>query len=223
MTTDWDLISNFAVAMLAVVNPIEKIPLWVEASKDGRTRFQWMLAGLIILSSAAVLLAFMWFGRQALQSLRIDLSSFQIGGGLILLRFGFRMLEGRAVDIRPAEGDAAGDLKRRVVERYRQVFIPIGVPVIAGPGAITTVIIYGYQSDTFLTGLLLSLTLGGILTVLFFTLLAGPLVHRVVGDLPLHLTSRVFGMILIAIAVQFVVEGLADVFPGWVSPTGPDG
>ena len=54
-----------------------------------------------------------------------------------------------------------------------------------------------------------------VLAVLFFTLLLGPYIQKRTGELPLNLISRVFGMILIAIAVQFMVEGLRDVFPGW--------
>jgi hypothetical protein len=58
MAIHWNLISNFAIALLAVVNPVEKIPLWVKASKGGNPKFRWLLAGLIILSSAIILLLF---------------------------------------------------------------------------------------------------------------------------------------------------------------------
>lgn len=110
------------------------------------------------------------------------------------------------------------DLRIRVLSRFRQIFIPIGVPVIDdGPGAITTVIIYGYQSDTLLTYAVLSLTVLGVLGILFLTLLSGPVIQKVTGELSLNLTSRIFGMILIAIAVQFMVDGLLIVFPGWSS------
>ena len=91
------------------------------------------------------------------------------------------------------------------------------MPVIDGPGAITTVIIYGYQSDTLLTYAVLSLTVLGVLGILFLTLLSGPVIQKVTGELSLNLTSRIFGMILIAIAVQFMVDGLLIVFPGWSS------
>jgi multiple antibiotic resistance protein len=90
--TNWELISNFTIAMLAVVNPVEKIPLWVEASKGSRFRFQWLLASLVVVSCACVLLVFLWFGRQLLMELKIDLASFKIGGGLILLQFDFGMI-----------------------------------------------------------------------------------------------------------------------------------
>jgi multiple antibiotic resistance protein len=216
MEIRWDLISNFAIALLAIVNPVEKIPLWVQASKGGRQRFRWLLAGLIILSSAGILLVFLWFGHNLLARLQIDLASFKIGGGLILLQFGFSMLKGTAVELKEDPSDDRADLKRRVLRRYQQVFIPMGVPVIAGPGAITTAIIYGYQSDTWVTGLFLSITLVGVLAVLYVTLMLSPVIQKVTGDLPLNLISRVFGMILIAIAVQFMVEGLTTVFPGWV-------
>lgn len=215
MDVNWELISNFTIAMLAVVNPVEKIPLWVAASKGSRFRFQWLLAGLIVLSCACVLLVFLWFGRQLLMELKIDLASFKIGGGLILLQFGFSMMKGTAVDFEREPQDPSAGLKDRVLRRYQQVFIPIGVPVIAGPGAITTAIIYGYQSQTPLTLLFLSLAVVGVLALLLVILLSGPLIQRLVGQLPLDLISRIFGMILIAIAVQFMVDGLVTVFPGW--------
>jgi multiple antibiotic resistance protein len=217
MRTNWDLISNFAFALLAIVNPVEKIPLWVEACKGGTKGFQWRLAGLIILSSALILLTFLFFGRQLLNQLQIELASFKIGGGLILLWFGFGMLRGKSVNITLEDDSDTDELKTRVLRRFRQIFIPIGVPVIAGPGAITTVIIYSYQSDTLLTYAVLSLTVLGVLGILFLTLLSGPVIQKVTGELALNLTSRIFGMILIAIAVQFMVDGLLIVFPGWSS------
>jgi multiple antibiotic resistance protein len=78
MRIDWDLILNFIIALVAIVNPVEKIPLWVEASKGGNRRFQWRLAGLIVLSSAVILLTFLLFGRQLLIQLKIDLASFRL-------------------------------------------------------------------------------------------------------------------------------------------------
>lgn len=215
MKLDFELIVNFVVAMLAIVNPVEKIPLWVEASAGGQKGFQWRLAGLIILSSALILLLFLLLGRQIMALLQLNLASFKIGGGLILLQFGFSMLRGTAVELEKEDIDRTGTLNRRVLQRYQQIFIPIGVPVIAGPGAITTVIIYGSQSTEFQTKLLLSIALLGVLMILYLTLLCGPLIQKLTGQLPLKLSSRVFGMILIAIAVQFMVEGLVEVFPGW--------
>lgn len=199
--------------MLAIVNPVEKIPLWVEASKDGGIGFRWRLAALIIVSCAMILFTFLFFGKHILAILQIDLASFKIGGGLILLQFGFSMLKGNAVKVSTNEAPS-DNLKKRVIHRYHQVFIPIGVPVIAGPGAITTTIIYGSQSDNLTTTAILFFALIAVLTVLFFTLVTGNLIQQVTGELTLKLTSRLFGIILIAIAVQFTIDGLVEVFPG---------
>jgi multiple antibiotic resistance protein len=148
--------------------------------------------------------------------LNIDLASFKIGGGLILLQFGFSMMKGTAVNISVSKGKDSADMKERVVQRYKQIFVPIGVPVIAGPGAITTVIIYGHQSTDFIN----SICMGGVvllvLSALFLTLLGGSTIRKITSDLPLDLISRVFGMILIALSVQFMVEGMEVVFPGLV-------
>ena len=83
-----------------------------------------------------------------------------------MLQFGFSMLKGTAVKLDEERIDESDTLKNRVFRRYQQIFIPIGVPVIAGPGAITTAIIYGYQSETLLTHIFLSLTVVGVLGVL---------------------------------------------------------
>lgn len=215
MESNWELVTNFTVAMLAIVNPIEKIPLWIAAAEDEKQKVQWFLAALVIFSCALILLFFLWLGRDLLLRLHIDLASFKIGGGLILLQFGFSMMKGTAVDISGKLSGEKGNLRGQVLQRYQQIFFPIGVPVIAGPGAITTVIIYGHQSDSPLTTTLLSLALVGVLMLLLLVLLSGALIKRVTGPLPLELTSRVFGLILIAISVQFMVEGLLQVFPGW--------
>jgi len=214
---NFDLISNFMIALLAIVNPVEKIPLWVEASEGGSTQFRWRLAALTILSSAVILLVFLFFGHQILVQLQIELASFKIGGGLILLQFGFSMLKGKAVKVSEDNANESDNLESSVLVRFQEIFIPMGVPVIAGPGAITTTIIYGYQSDSLLTSIILSLAVIGVLAVLFFTLITGPAIQKITGDLFLRLISRIFGMILIAIAIQFMVEGLTEVFPGWTS------
>ncbi len=217
MDFNWDLVWHFVTAMIAIVNPVEKIPLWVEAAKGGETRFQWRLAALIILTSVVILLTFLLLGRHILDQLKIDLASFKVGGGLILLQFGFSMLKGEAVQLGgDADIEKSRDINKQVLKRYRQVFIPIGVPVIAGPGAITTVIIYGSQSTTWLTMFGLAGALTGVLLLLFLTLVTGPFIERLIGEMFLKLASRVFGMILIAIAVQFMVDGLKEVFPGWI-------
>jgi multiple antibiotic resistance protein len=127
------------------------------------------------------------------------------------------MLRGTAVELSREKAGDADNLKSKVLMRFRQIFIPIGVPVIAGPGAITTVIIYGYQGDTLLTYVFLCLAVLGVLAILFFTLITSPAIQKVTGELSLNLISRIFGMILIGIAVQFMVEGLKEVFPRWAA------
>jgi multiple antibiotic resistance protein len=175
------------------------------------------LAAWVIGSCALVLFTFLLLGRQILDQLNIDLASFKIGGGMILLQFGFSMLRGKAIRIKEEGVQGRASLQHRVMSRFREIFIPIGVPVIAGPGAITTVIIYGFQSADLFTTAMLCLTLAGVLAALLAVLLIGPLIQRLTGDLPLRLVSRLFGMILIAIAVQFMVDGLTEVFPAWAA------
>jgi len=148
--------------MLAIINPVEKIPLWVAATDNEEKTFQLLLAALVITTCALILLFFLLFGRQMLAAIQVELASFKIGGGLILLQFGFSMMKGTAVTINTTSEKKSDQLTNRVLQRYQQIFIPIGVPVIAGPGAITTVIIYGHQSTSPMTTFLMSLSVIGV-------------------------------------------------------------
>lgn len=126
------------------------------------------------------------------------------------------MMRGFAVRFDKTSGKKSDSLIDRVLKRSQQVFIPIGVPAIAGPGAVTSVTINGHQSDSPLTAAIMSLTVIGVLYLLFLSLLAGGFITRLFGIMPLELISRVFGMILIAQALQFMVDRLVATFPGWI-------
>ncbi len=148
MESSWELVINFTVAML------------------------------VIFSCSLILLFFLWLGRDLLLKLHIGLAGFKIGGGLILLQFGFSMMKGTAVDISEKMASETDNLRGQVLQRYQQILFPIGVPVIAGPGAITTVILYGHQSENLLTTILLSIALIAVLTLQLLILLSGTLLKR---------------------------------------------
>lgn len=218
---DWELVRNFFIAMLAIINPLGKIPLWVQASTDQDRHVRWRLALLVIVTALIILLVFLLGGQFFLNLFGIDLASFRIGGGIIILMVGLEMLKGTAIQIKDDTQDTSEDLStfpfRRAQSRFRQVAVPLAMPLMAGPGSISTVVVYSARADSMTAYLGLSAALGAVMLILFLILLSGNRVQRLTGATVLNIQTRVFGLILAGIAVQLIVEGLGSIFPAWIT------
>jgi len=140
-------IRNVLLAMIAIVNPLGKIPIWVEASEGCDRPVRSRLALLVTGTATLLLLAFLFFGQAILDFLGLDIPSFRVGGGIIILLIGIDMLRGRAVDVdtsRQVKGDDALDQAKA---RFRDIVVPVAVPLLAGPGSITTVLLFGIRAE----------------------------------------------------------------------------
>lgn len=218
---DWQFVTNFLLALLAIVNPLGKIPVWIEASKLDRRQVRVVLALLVTLTGALLLTLFLLFGQFILEFFGVDLASFRVGGGIVILVVGMNMLNGQAVDLDLSEPDENQSALAQAKLRFGEVIVPLVVPFIAGPGSITTVLLYGARSHSLAEDLVLVGVLVGVMSLVLVTLLLGHRVRAWVGDLPLRVLTRIFGLILVAVAAQFIVEGLGEAFPNWLTPASP--
>ncbi len=217
---DWELTRMFFIAMLAITNPLSKIPLWVEGSRGEDRHVRWRLALLVTGTAFLILLVFLVGGRWLLDLFGIDLASFRVGGGIIILLVALDMLRGKAVQLDTDEEEDEDSKLATARSRFRKVAVPLSMPIIAGPGSISTVVVYSSSAS----GWLEYAGLGGALTVVlglvFLVLLSGRWVEKRVGRTTLDIQTRVFGMILAGIAVQLIVEGLGEIFPAWLAEGG---
>ena len=212
----WDLVINFSLAMFAILNPIGKIPIWEELTGDKSSSVRNRIALLVTASAALVLITFLFGGKFILNVFKIDLASFQIAGGIFLLLTGISMVNGKAV--RLEHRDETGDTSFQVAKkRFRRVAMPLMVPILAGPGSITTVMIYSFRAKELLDYLGLAAVLLATMVIIFLVFFISPKFEHKVDRLAFTVATRMFGLILAAIAVQFMVEGLAQVFPNWLN------
>lgn len=210
---DINLALNFFIAMIAIVNPVGKIPVWLEASEDQSDKARRHLALLVTATAGGVLLASLWGGSWILQLFSIDLASFRIAGGIVILLTGLSMLRGQATDVDTSKGSDTDDPKRQAEARFRSIVVPMAIPIIAGPGSITTAIVYASRAGSWLSLVILSVILAGIVSVIYITLLAAPQVKKYISEVGLTIITRIFGLILVGIAVQLFVTGLGEIFP----------
>ena len=217
----WDFAVNFFVALFALLDPIGNVPVFAASTVGASGRERAQIALVISVFVLGFLTFFYFSGLSLLTFFGISLPAFRIAGGVILFILGLKMVgDDFTSGFASAAEATADDTRTYVRRRVEQMIVPFAMPLLIGPGAISTVIIYAIQARAFgLSGT--AMGLGAILAVSVATLLAflaTPLISKVLGKIGLSIIVRVLGLILCAKAVQFLLAGIADSTNGIVRP-----
>jgi len=203
-----DVLLNSFVVLFVVVDPIGNAPMFAgltRGASEGERRF---LAVKSILLSSAILLVFFLAGNSLLAALGIGVPAFRIAGGILLFLVAIDMVFARHSGLR---GTTPGE-REEAQEREDISVFPLAFPLIAGPGAITTVLLMASHGGPWPAVLI---RLGIIVAVLSLTLTSLLLTARIMewlGETGTNVVDRLLGLILAAIAVQFVVDGIGGAF-----------
>ncbi|OKH43750.1 antibiotic resistance protein MarC [Calothrix sp. HK-06] len=217
---DRTLILNFGIAILAIVNPIGNLPVFVSYTTGERRGVQRWLALFVALTILVFLVLFLIAGTAILKFFGITLAAFKIAGGILLLLTGLTMVKGeqtKKTQAMAAEGHTSDLQEAELV--FRKILIPLGIPMFVGPGSISTVIIYGNQAknDQTLLGLVGVIFLLALLV--FLVLLSSNRIQKVLGGVGLDVATRLLGLILSAIGVQLILSGLGDATINLIKPS----
>lgn len=220
---------NVFVALFALLDPIGNIPIFAAATA-GATFSQRLSVNAMLCAFVALFLAFFFFtGLALLDFFGISLAAFRIGGGILLFLLGLEMVQGDflASFVDPDALKDSKDVRGYARRRFQRLVVPFAMPLIIGPGAISTIIIQsseaeaiGYQGT--IAGLA-AIAAAGLATFACFAL-SGP-ISRLLGEVGMSIIVRVLGLILVALGIQFVLAGLGEALPGMfassvTSPTG---
>ena len=189
------------VTLFVIMDPLGTIPVFL-ALTGGRTRkARSRAAGQAVLVSLAVICSFAVFGQQILDYLGIGIPALQGAGGLLLLLVALDLLTGRAED--PA-----------AVQDVNVALVPLGTPLLAGPGAIVATIVFVRRSDGVADYLALALAILAVHVTLYLSLRFSGGIIRVIRDSGIVLVSRIAGLLLSAIAVQLVADSVRGFITG---------
>jgi len=196
-------LSTFSV-IFAIVDPFGYIPIFIAmTAKDSEARRRVML-GKACLTAGIVLTLFTFVGNYILTFFGISIPALQITGGLLLLVIGFEMLK-----VLPIGEKLSAVEENEGVEKEDISIVPLAIPMLSGPASIATVVVLAAESDHmapqgyFVIVLAVALTLGGTYVVLRS---AGKILNYV-GVTGLNVVTRIMGLLLCAMAVQFVING----------------
>jgi len=210
-------IVKVTAGLLAIVNPVGAIVHFI-ALTTGRSSSETKTIALTATIAAVVtLLIASVLGEQILRVFGISLPSFRIAGGILVLLVAISMFhaEPTLAKYRPEETQEA-------LTKSAVAVVPMAIPFLSGPGAVTSVILFAHQCDTWGKEIALWSVIAFTGLVVYLALRLADPIRDKIGQTGANITTRVMGLILAALAVEFITKGLAETFPGWaVSMTAP--
>jgi MarC family membrane protein len=216
---DWTLISSFAAALFAIINPFGNLPIFISYTAGESKGVQRWLAIFVALTVLVFLVIFLIFGSAILKFFGISLAAFRIAGGILLLLTGIGMVRGQHNEkARELAAEAYTSDLQEAELMYRKILIPLGIPLFVGPGSISTVILYANEAKTFPTFWGLIGVIVAISALVLAVLLVGNLIKRFMGQTGLDIATRIMGLLLTAIGVQFILSGLSDATINFINP-----
>jgi multiple antibiotic resistance protein len=204
----WNEYLRMLAGLIAIVSPLATVPLFLDFTENlhsQRTR----IARITGVAVACILTLSVVGGTQILNTFNISIDGFRVAGGLLLLRIAFEMMEAKSSRAKhtPEEDQEALDSSSVGV-------VPLALPLLAGPGAISTVVLFSQQSEHVMHKLVLIVLCVLVATVAWLCLHLAPQIARRFSQTAMNITSRVMGLILASMAVEFIVGGLLKLLPG---------
>jgi multiple antibiotic resistance protein len=205
----WTEQVKYLVGIFAILNPLGAIPIYLSMMTDRRPQTMDRTALKASVAVAVILTLAVWTGDSLLSFFGIGMPAFRIAGGLLVLliaiaMFGAKTSPARHTEAEQAEGEAKNDI----------AVVPLAIPLLAGPGAISLAIVDAHQAGSLPDRIVFSVGIIGVAAIVWLVLrLAEPIGNRL-GTGGLNIATRVMGLILAAMAVQFMADGMLELFPG---------
>ncbi|NOU23658.1 MAG: YchE family NAAT transporter [Methyloglobulus sp.] len=196
------------IALLAVVDPLAAMPVIAAMTARDKAFELKTVARTVVLSVTSVLLVALYVGEEVLIFFGISINSFRVSGGILLMLMSLSMLQGKISEtVRNEEEAREGETRQTIA------VVPLSIPLLAGPGAISTVILYAHRGHDIHHYLMISLDIIAVAAILWCVLRATPWLTQRLTQTGINVVIRLMGLILLALAVEFIAGGLKGLFP----------
>ncbi len=199
---------KIVVSILAIVNPLGAIPVFVNLTAGSAREERKSIARISALSVALILIISVWGGEALLDFFGISIPSFRVAGGLLILLMAISMMHARLSDTQHTANEA------EEAERKDNIaVVPLAIPLMAGPGAMSLVITLAHQAPHWADKLVLSAGVFIVALAVWVALYLAEPLSRVLGTTGINIGTRVMGLILTAVGIEFIAAGLKQLFP----------
>jgi multiple antibiotic resistance protein len=205
---EWTEYTKFIIGLLAIVDPFLSIPIFLSITEGQSTAEKTKTVRTITLTVTSVLLISAFTGAAVLHLMGTSLASFRVGGGLIILLMALSMLHAQAGSLRQTPEE-----RRELESGGVSGVVPLGIPLLAGPGAISTVILAMNRAvNWYQKGIVISCILI-VCAIMWIVLRLAEPIGSALGRIGLNVISRLLGLVLAAIAIEIMANGLKELFP----------
>ncbi len=209
MTHTWGYYANILTSIMVIVNPIGGIPIFVSLAESQPPSFRHRTAWVCGSAVAIILIISVFAGEPILHLFGIGLPAFKVGGGILIMIMAIAMMHAKHGGTRHTqdEADEAADKDSIGV-------VPLAMPLLAGPGAISTVIVFSHQMSSISDKLILSICCAIVGITVWIVLRLSDSIAKFLGRTGINIVTRLMGLFLTAISVEFIVSGLKVLLPG---------
>jgi len=202
---DFTEYTKIFISLFAIIDPFGIIPIIIVFTAGMTAQKRERVGRIASLAVLVILIAALLLGEAILSFFGISIHSFRTAGGILLLLMAINMLIGDKPKLTP--DDADGDATSSVA------IVPLSTPLLAGPGAISTVILDAHKGSSAGHYGMMALVLVILSFIVWITFLIAPWVSQRLGKIGSNIVSRMMGLLLAAIAVEFIAGGLRGLFP----------
>lgn len=196
------------IGLLAIINPFGVIPMFISMTSDQSADQLRRTINRVAMGVTIILLVALFFGELVLKFFGISIASFGVGGGILILLMAISMLHAKTSHIKQTDEEADESVDKESV-----AIVPLAMPLLAGPGAISTVILAAHKSDGFTHYMVISLGIVLLGLVVWGVLRLSPWMAARIGATGINIFTRIMGLILASIAVEFIANGIQGLFP----------
>lgn len=194
---DWQLLISAFVTLFVIMDPPGTVPIFLALTSAMTRQQRKRAARQAVLVAFAVIVVFAVFGQELLNYLNVSLPALQASGGLLLLLVAMELLTGKMEDPEPSPNKSVN-----------VALVPLGTPLLAGPGAIAATMLYTRQAEDLGGSLSVVAALLAVLVVIYLSMRYATVVARLLRDNGIELLSRIMGLLVAAIAVQLIAEAI---------------
>ena len=200
---DYTEFLKFFIGLFAIINPCGILPVFIDFTTDMDNHEQLKLNLVTNISVVVILFGALFFGTSVLSWFGISLSSFRIAGGILIAMMAYSMLK----------GNLKGDIGNNADSAVAYAIVPLALPLLAGPGAISSIIAYSVDYPALSSKIELIMAILAFFVVSFFTFLSANFIYKILHNVGISVITRIMGLILMSLAVEIFVGGLKEEFP----------
>lgn len=206
--TDWPNLLKIGIALFAIVNPIGSVPIFISATSGWSKKERAKTAKTAALTVFIVLSVAAFIGDRLLDFFGVSIPSFQVGGGILLMLIAISMMHAKQ-----SAAHQTVEERQTLAEKKVIAIVPLSIPILAGPGSISNIIMAAQQSGSLTGHLSLIIPIFAVCLIIWVVLSLAVVIANKLGTIGINIVTRIMGLILAAMAVEFIAHGLSGLFP----------